>query len=229
MTVSGAFGSYYFFPNGGKFTTLASAGRALTTSFGSGCFGSLIVAVIRTLRFLANQLRQSDNGWLAILGCCLECCIGMIEGLVDYFNTYAYTYCAMYGKAYLDAGKATWNLIKDRGVEAIINDNLVGNVLGMGGFLIAGIGALVGFLFILIKGTTGSAQQPQVVITVVLINFLIGNVLFGIISSIVDSANVSFFVCLAEDPQALAATNPELFEKVILKNYILIHVLTIIF
>jgi hypothetical protein len=60
----------------------------------------------------------------------------MIENLVQYFNIYAYTQVAIYGKDYCTAAKATWNLVKRRGIDAIINDNLIGIVIFMGGMFI---------------------------------------------------------------------------------------------
>lgn len=44
--------------------TAASAKRALTTSFGSICYGSLIIAIIQTLKAMARSAQQSaaDNG-----------------------------------------------------------------------------------------------------------------------------------------------------------------------
>ena len=33
---------------------------------------------------------------------------------------------ALYGKPYIEAAKDTWRLFKDRGIDALINDSLVG-------------------------------------------------------------------------------------------------------
>lgn len=33
---------------------------------------------------------------------------------------------ALYGKPYIEAAKDTWRLFKDRGIDAVINDSLVG-------------------------------------------------------------------------------------------------------
>ena len=76
---------------------------------------------------------------------CAECFIGCIENLVEYFNRYAYieigmstasgrvvcdhlliSLAALYGKPYIQAAKDTWNLFKDRGIDALVNDSLVG-------------------------------------------------------------------------------------------------------
>ncbi|RUS13937.1 plasma-membrane choline transporter-domain-containing protein, partial [Endogone sp. FLAS-F59071] len=130
VTVSGVFASFYFLdgtPAAPTSPTFSALGRALTTSFGSICFGSLIIALLQTLKaVLRNFANDSSNGFAAFLAICAVCFLNCIEGLVEYFNHYAYTEVAIYGKPFCAAAKDTWNLIKDRGIEAIINDNLVG-------------------------------------------------------------------------------------------------------
>ena len=61
--------------------------RSITTSFGSICFGSLIVAILQALKEIVHNLRESDDSMLA---CCAECLIGWIESLVEYFNKWAF-------------------------------------------------------------------------------------------------------------------------------------------
>lgn len=39
---------------------------------------------------------------------------------------------AIYGQAFVPTARRTWTLVKDRGIDAMINDNLIGNVLFMG-------------------------------------------------------------------------------------------------
>lgn len=41
-------------------------------------------------------------------------------------DRYAYIEIALYGKPYLAAAKDTWRLFKNRGIDALINDSLVG-------------------------------------------------------------------------------------------------------
>lgn len=81
----------------------------------------------------------------ACLACCAACFIGMLQSLVEYFNRYAYieigeplvrvscdhalmmnSTAALYGKSYIPAAKDTWRLFKDRGIDALVNDSLVG-------------------------------------------------------------------------------------------------------
>lgn len=81
---------YFLADNRPKHPVFDAFRRAATTSFGSICFGTFLVALIRTLRFFVNQAyqqaRQSNNDIAAFLLCCLECVIGCIEGIVNYIN-----------------------------------------------------------------------------------------------------------------------------------------------
>jgi hypothetical protein len=38
---------------------------------------------------------------------------------------YAYSYIALYGDSYIHSAKATWTMMKDRGIDALVNDCLV--------------------------------------------------------------------------------------------------------
>ena len=59
--------------------------RTVTTSFGSICFGSLIVAILEALRMLARVARENDDG-NGILLCIAECILGCLASIMEYFN-----------------------------------------------------------------------------------------------------------------------------------------------
>lgn len=93
-TICGTYGSYYFCSGsqGGmpKNPTWGSFKRASTYSFGSICFGSLIIALIQLVRaFVAvarSQAAQSGDSILSIVLCCVDCCIGCIEGYLQWVS-----------------------------------------------------------------------------------------------------------------------------------------------
>src|SRR5436305_6702037 len=66
VTDSGVFAAFYFLegtPQGtGSAPTLNSLKRACTTSFGSVCYGSLIIAIINTTKFILRTIANSDGG-----------------------------------------------------------------------------------------------------------------------------------------------------------------------
>ncbi|KAJ2223405.1 putative choline transporter, neither null mutation nor overexpression affects choline transport [Coemansia sp. RSA 1722] len=219
-TICGTFATFYFFDGapGGYPTnhvTLSSLKRSLTNSFGSICFGSLIVAIIQTIRSLLRALRnqEGDNIAVQLIGCCIDCILGCIEGIVEFFNKYAYVEIAIYGKPFVHAARDTWTLIKDRGVDALINDCLIGNVLQMGSFLCAAVVALVAWLYITITkpeyNNTGSYTAP-----IIIAAFVIAMSMFMVLLKCIDSGAATTFVCLAEDPEVMARNNPRLFALV---------------
>ena len=85
--------------------------RAITYSFGSISFGSLIVALINMLRQAVSIAQQSEaqqgNTVASILFCVLGCFIGILDWAVQFINRYAFSHIALYGKAYIPAGKST--------------------------------------------------------------------------------------------------------------------------
>lgn len=219
VTVSGTFATFYFFegsPSGypTNSPTLSSFKRAVTTSYGSICFGSLIIAIVRTIRAILHMVASSeDDGCGAFAAICASICLGFIEGMIQYFNHYAFTQVAIYGKSYIQSAKDTWTLIKDRGIEAIINDDLIDNVLFLGAFLIGGICALVGYIYLVITDPAYNADGSYTPILVIG-SFIVGIALFLLVAETIRSGTATTFVCLAEDPQALQRTQPELFNKI---------------
>ena len=97
ITVAGLFATYYFRgvsdQNGHidvpvKNPTAAAFKRSVTTALGSNCYGSLLIAIIQTLKSIAEQARREnhDNPAMAILFCCLQCILSLIQDIMEYFN-----------------------------------------------------------------------------------------------------------------------------------------------
>jgi hypothetical protein len=128
-TISGVYGSWYFcsknFPEN---ATRGALKRSLTYSFGSISLGSLIVAIIQFMRQLCSVAQRSEAAEGNIVGtilfCILGCLISLLEWAVEFLNRYAFSYIALYGKSYIQAAKDTWKMIKDRGIDALINVSL---------------------------------------------------------------------------------------------------------
>merc|ERR1711968_1901 len=131
-TCCGATGSWWFLSHSPGAVSAAFK-RATTTSFGSICLGSLIVAVLKALE--ASLKEQAKKNPIA--ACLMQC----IRELMEYFNKFAYVYVSLYGLDFRNAGRAV-----------IIHDDLLGVVLFFGSLGIALSGVVIG---------TGYAQQAQ--------------------------------------------------------------------
>jgi hypothetical protein len=91
VTTSGTVGTWWMVPaeaNGCCSSAVCSSYmRSITTSFGSICLGSLIVAIIQAVKEIIHSARENGD---SIVACCAECLIGCLESLVEYFNKWAF-------------------------------------------------------------------------------------------------------------------------------------------
>ena len=96
--------------------------RAVTTSFGSICFGGLIVAVIQAIKEVLHEARMQamkrrGRERSVVLECFIaiaEYLLGCIEAALIYFNMYAYCYVAAYGLDFMTSGKQVMALFQRR-------------------------------------------------------------------------------------------------------------------
>jgi hypothetical protein len=98
-------------------------------------------------------------------------------------------------------------LIQAHGIDAIINDNVIHQVLFLGSLL-------SGFLSSVVFYAVFSPAYTQDNVLVPTIYFTIGALSFLCFTKVLSSGVSTTFVCLAEDPGALKATQPELYDLI---------------
>mmetsp|Transcript_51375 Transcript_51375/g.124026 ORF Transcript_51375/g.124026 Transcript_51375/m.124026 type:complete len:480 (+) Transcript_51375:221-1660(+) len=184
--------------------------RTLTTSFGSICFGSLLVAIVQALRALANSARQ--NGDAGILACIAECILACLASILEYFNKWAFIYVGVYGYPYLTAGRNVMQLFADRGWEAIIADDLVGNALMLTSLV---VGLTMGGIGVAIDRTTDFFETAGGNATAVsfFIGFIVGTAIASVMLSTVASGVNTVIVMFADSPAEFERNHPELSQK----------------
>lgn len=222
VSVSGVYGSWYFcskkpggFPKG---STRGAFNRAMTYSFGSISFGSLLVAIVQVLRQACSIASQNEAAEGNIFGMCLFCClrflIDILDWAIQFLNEYAFSYIALYGQSYIPAAKATWKMIKDRGVDAIVNECLINPVLTMGAVFVAYASSLFAFLYL--QFTRPSYNDGNsFTIVVMAFAFIIGLQIANVFLVPIKSGVATFFVAMAFDPQVLIMEHPVLWQQII--------------
>jgi hypothetical protein len=239
VTISGVYGSWYFCSQkpGGvpRGATSGAFKRAMTYSFGSISFGSLVVAIIQFLRQIcsvwAAEERSSGNIFGIIISCFVGCFVNFLDWLVEFINEYAFSYIALYGKAYIPAAKVrplsisfssfinitpqdTWRMLRSRGIDALVNECLINPVLTMGSVFVAYVCALIAYLYIeLTKPAYNSTGGYTPVVMIVA--FLLGLQICNIFLVPIKSGLATFFVAMAFDPEVLEKEFPELYGKMV--------------
>ncbi|SMN18420.1 similar to Saccharomyces cerevisiae YOR161C PNS1 Protein of unknown function [Maudiozyma saulgeensis] len=223
VSVSGIFGSWYYRYKSDqgmpRWPAMGALKRGLTTSFGSICFGSLIVALIDTLRQFLNLLRQSlrsnpnNSRWAGIFLLLIRGMVSVLKWLAQYFNHYAYSFIALYGKTYLNAAKETWHMIRYKGIDALINDSLINTALGFYALFVSYIATLFAFLYLRFT-SPGYNSIGAFNGSFLAFSFVISLQICNIASEVIKSGVSTFFLALAYDPEVYQVTYPEQFDEI---------------
>lgn len=222
-TVSGIYGCWYYFSKSDqgmpRWPAFGSLKRSLTFSFGSICFGSLIVALIETARTVLKMLRNgvitsvSDSGWAQCAFILADWFIGFFEWLARYFNHYAYSFIALYGKPYLRSAKETWHMLREKGFDALINDNLINIALGFYTLFVSYMTALFAYLYLRFTepnyNVTGGFNAPLMAFS-----FVIALQISNIVNETIRSGTATFFVALGNDPEIFHVSYPDRFDEI---------------
>lgn len=180
---------------------------ATTTSLGSICLGSLLVAVIRTLRtllyFATRQLdKNKGSGALRQLQSCftglLKYLLTVMDRLVVYFNRYALCFVAIYDHDFKAASVSASNLFQQRGWSTLLNDDIIDVVLNIGHIIIGTTSMSVGYIY---GRLSGLGHAYTVLLTV--FGFAAGYLVSIVALSTISSAVATVYVCYVDNPDTL--------------------------
>jgi hypothetical protein len=212
-TVCGVVGNYFYFNDYNDRTarkqaapSLAALGNALSYGFGSICFGSLITALLRALRaMLAYATRHAEER--STLSRILECLLRELDAWVERLNSYGILYVMLSNKPFREASSYAWTLIKARGFDLIISDNIVTQCMVLVALLSAALTALLATLlakFLLVERYWAIFA---------LMGATYGFVISLVLLEVLRSAALALLICYAEDPDALRTTKFDVYLK----------------
>ena len=213
VTIGGIYGTWYYLES--TFEGMpASEGkssfkRAMTYSLGSVCFGSLFVVFFQLIAILISI----GDEHLGLFGDLTDVLLKFMSMGVGYFNLYAYAFVALYGVSLLKSVRATYKFFKQRGIQAAINDFLIGSSLGFY-CLLAAIMSMFAtgvylFLISMIFNIDDSLMAPLTAFA-----FLMTiNVTAALIQTIISGSTV-FFFALNKDPAVFQESNPFEFQEI---------------
>ena len=105
-------------------------------------------------------------------------------------------------------------MMKNRGIDALVNDCLIGPVLTMGSTFVAYLTAFLAFLYLEYTKPEYNISGAYTV-PVVAFSFLIGLQVCQIFMTPIGSGVDTFFVAAAWDPEVLMRDHPDLYARMI--------------
>ncbi|CAG8903302.1 unnamed protein product [Penicillium salamii] len=221
-TIAGVYGSWYFWSKsaGGmpKGSTRGAFRRATTYSFGSISLGSLIIAFIQMMRQACSIAQRQEAAQGNLIGSIamwvLGCFISLLDWLITLFNRYAFCHIALYGKAYIPAAKDTWKMMRDRGIDALVQDCLMGPVLTMGSTFVAYVCALLSYLYLQFTKPEYN-KDGNFTAVIMAFAFLIGLQVCQVFMTPIGSDVETIFVAMGWDPQVMINDHPDIYYKLV--------------
>lgn len=138
--------------------------------------------------------------------------------MIIYFNKYAYAHCAIYGSGFIHAAKSTWNLFMNKGLMAIINDDLTGAAITCGalvcGVVTGGIGWAIGYAFYG-EQIDNDWEKYGLLTCIAILCGIVGLIMTEICLHPLPSAVQALFVCWAEEPEVLAENRPKVYKALL--------------
>lgn len=189
-----------------------STKSACTNYLGSICLGSLIIAIVQTLKWMAEQAKsqaEEDGNPVGIcLSCMASCILSMIEDVMQFINAWAFSYISIYGMSFCDAGRKVWELLVESECESLLSFNLVG--------IVSTFGCLSGGLFTCLLAALMAWRASLAggfILAAAVIGFLCGLAIMSVVSSIMEAGTTTLFVCFAESPSLLRGIDTVLLDQ----------------
>jgi len=214
VTSCGVLGQYYF--NDNAMAAFPQLVKAVTVQFGSICFGSLLVALIETIRVIVSYIQEKqqekcDNCCCRFLFCCIQCCLGCIQWCVQRINAYAYVICAIEGEGFCHAAVEAIRVLEVAGMTSLVNDDIIHKLIFVGSF-IGGlcIGAFCGSLGYKNDDFSENEAWAWGLTFGISCYFFLTLMLSPLLSMV-----QALLVCFAQDPVTLHVRHPETYDDLI--------------
>ena len=167
--------------------------------------GSLIVAIIQTIRFVLNRLEGqmrslSDNetiqGAIRCIHCCVQCCLAYFERVIKFINRNAYIMTAMAGDNFCNgARRALFLLLKH--AFCVMAVNFISDwVMFFGKLQIMALSVATGWALITQADILGGGDDtPDIIVTLIciaIVAYVIASIFVSVFSVCVDAVLLSF-------------------------------------
>lgn len=206
--IAGAVASYYWSRGETSempFMPVVSSVKRLTRfSLGSMALGSLVVAIIESVRFLLEALRRQLKVveatpaacCIRMIWCCTQCCLGCVEWTIKFINRNAYIMIAVTGRGFCKAAAMATGLIINN-ILRIGTVNVIGDVMLFLGKLCVSLAcALFAFLMLDTHQYKSSHHKISSPLFPVLfcwgLGYVVASLFFAVVEMAIDTIVLSF-------------------------------------
>jgi len=207
VTLYGTLGRWY---HGQPAAVCNSLLRAVSTSFGSICCGSLVVASIQTSHKVCEFFQK--KGWIPRwLMCIVDYIFSLLEAALESLNTYGFVQVAVNGLGFVPASKRAMQFLKYKGLTALLTESILSRLQWLGSLaaaVLCGFAAVASCKYILHVDLEDHAHTSLLVAASTLGYFVV----YALIAPL-HSMSTALLVLFAESPEMLANAHPEQYSS----------------
>lgn len=186
---------------------LKSIHRTFRYHLGSLAFGSLIIAIVQTIRviilYLQENLKGKNNKVAQYILACLQFCCGCLEAALKFLNSNAYIEIAVYGYSFCEGAKAALQLIMSNALRFTVINGVSSFLLFLGKILVSFITSIIGLYLLTTPnanlGITEGVANYYIVPLILI--FVISYIIASYFMSLYDSTIKTILLCFCEDSQ----------------------------
>jgi choline transporter-like protein 2/4/5 len=159
MTISGAVGSWYWSGSTGEnkyghWPVLRSFFTTMRFHMGTIAFGSLLVAIIQLIRYIAAYIQaraarlKKDNRMIKVIFCIVHCFLACVETCVKFISRNSYIMCALYGDNFCVSTKLAFFALASN-LAQVATVTFLGDIIKrLGQFMIASMAGLSCWMYL---------------------------------------------------------------------------------
>lgn len=212
IVLAGAFASWYWAFNKPRdvpaYPLTNSLFRAIFYHLGTVAFGSLIIAIIRSIRVLLEYLDRkvreySDTCCSRSMMCLCKCCFWMLETFMKFVNRNAFVLCAVNGTSFCQSASDAFSLLLRNVARVAVLDKVTDFLLFLGRLVIVTAMGILSFYVFTNRIHYINEYIPPTnyymvpIITTVLGAYFISGLFFSVYSMAIDT----IFLCFLQDTE----------------------------
>lgn len=190
----------------------------ITYSFGSVCFSSIWIALMRlvtlilgawsqTLMVDSVNMKASEDISLVILAWLLSIFVAHVDSALTHFTNYILVFIAVDNVSYLEGFKQAWKLVTKHGLGAVIRDCLAAGALTFGPWCIGMAVALCSYIYMRFIHPYPYEGAFFVCCYILMVSTQISSIILTVISSGVQT----LFVAMSSEPERVKQVHPHTF------------------
>ncbi|KAI9562773.1 hypothetical protein GHT06_010227 [Daphnia sinensis] len=212
IVLAGAFASWYWAFNKPRdvpaYPLTNSLFRAIFYHLGTVAFGSLIIAIIRSIRVLLEYLDRkvreySDTCCSRTMMCLCKCCFWMLERFMRFVNRNAFVLCAINGTGFCQSASEAFLLLLRNVARVAVLDKVTDFLLFIGRLVIVTAMGILSFYVFTNRIHYINEYIPPTnyymvpIITTVLGAYFISGLFFSVYTMAIDT----IFLCFLQDTE----------------------------